>query len=60
MKKRVDADPALGHFLRVLAADMNAHPDRPRSLDPEFVKRMKVLTEGVEFDLDTRLDPANE
>ena len=60
MNRQADADPALGHFLRVLAADMNAHPERPRPLDPEFVRRMKVLTEGVEFDLDTRLDPARE
>lgn len=60
MNKQIDDDPALGRFLQILAADMAAHPDRPRSLDPEFVKRMKSLTEGVEFSLDAPLAPANE
>ncbi len=60
MNKHVDNDPALARFLQILAADMTAHPDRLRSLDPEFVERMKTLTEGVEFSLDAPPDPANE
>ena len=60
MNKQVDNDPALNCFLQFLAADMTAHPDRPRSLDPEFVERMKSLTEGVEFSLDAPHEPANE
>ena len=60
MNKQIDDDPALARFLQFLAADMKAHPDRLRSLDPEFVKRMKSLTAGVEINLDAPLDPANE
>ena len=60
MNKHVDNDPALARFLQFLAADMSTHPDRPRSLDPEFVERMKTLTEGVEFSLDAPHGPANE
>ena len=58
--KQFDNHPALSRFLQFLAADMTAHPDRLRSLDPEFVKRMKSLTEGVEFSLAAPLDSANE
>ena len=60
MNKQIDDDPALARFLQFLAADMSTLPDRLRSLDPEFVKRMKSLTEGVEFSLDAPHDPADE
>ena len=60
VNKKIDDDPALARFLQFLAADMKAHPDRLRSLDPEFVERMKTLTEGVEFSLDAPHGPANE
>ena len=50
----------LDRFLQFLADDMTAHPDRVRSVDRKFVKRIKALTKGVEIDLDAPLDPANE
>ena len=55
-----DNDPVLDRFLQFLADDMTAHPDRVRSVDRKFVKRIKALTKGVEIDLDAPLDPANE
>ena len=51
-----DRDPAIGAFLSFLAKDMEAHPEKLRSLTPELAKHISVLTEGVEFDPDAPID----
>jgi antitoxin PrlF len=55
---RVDAadDPALGAFLRFLAADVRDHPERIQSVSPELQARMEALSEGLEADLDAPIE----
>ncbi len=58
MKRASDADaedPALGAFLRFLASDMAAHPQRVTALDAGLRKRLQSLVGKVEVDLDAVL-----
>lgn len=48
-------DPALTGFLALLADDMKAHPTRLRPMPGALLARARVLTEGVEVDLDSAL-----
>lgn len=45
-------DPALEPFLRMLAADIEAHPERLRGIPEELYRRWLVASDGVEVDLD--------
>lgn len=56
----VEEDPLVGKFLRFLADDIEAHPERLRSIDAKLVKRLKALVRDVEVDLDAPLDPDDE
>lgn len=61
-RARVDdeEDPAFRPFLNFLAHDIQAHPEKLRSLSPEFVQRVQALTKDVEIDLDAALSPDDE
>ena len=48
-------DPVLGQFLDFLSRDIASHPERLQALDIRFVQRLKLLTRGVEIDLDAPL-----
>ena len=45
-------DPALEPFLRLLAADIEAHPERLRGMPVELYRGILEVIEGVEPDLD--------
>jgi antitoxin PrlF len=49
-------DPALEPFLRLLAADMEAHPERLRGMPEDLYRRWLAVTDGVEADLDETLE----
>jgi antitoxin PrlF len=49
-------DPAVGAFLKFLAADMIAHPENLRPLQGDLIVEAKELTVGVKFDLNERLE----
>jgi antitoxin PrlF len=53
-------DPVLGQFLDFLSRDMTNHPERLQSIDAGFVQRLRVLTRGVEVDLDVTLSADDE
>jgi len=53
-------DPVLGQFLDFLSRDMVNHPERLQSIDAGFVQRLRVLTCGVEVDLDVALSADDE
>ena len=53
-------DPALGAFLHFLANDIEAHPQRVKSVDAKLIKRIQSLVRGVTVDLDAPLSPADE
>lgn len=53
-------DPVLGQFLDFLSRDMANHPERLQSIDAGFVQRLRVLTRGVEVDLDAALSADDE
>jgi antitoxin PrlF len=53
-------DPVLGDFLAFLAQDIARHPDRLRTLDEAFVKRVRSLTAGIDVDLDAPLAADDE
>lgn len=53
-------DPVLGQFLDFLSRDMANHPERLQSIDAGFVQRLRVLTCGVEVDLDIALSADDE
>lgn len=53
-------DPAFGPFLALLASDIEKRPETLRSFTPEFVERVRALTQHVEFDLDAPLSPDDE
>ena len=55
-----EEDPAFGPFLAFLARDIEAHPETLRSFSPEFVRRVRSLTQDVEIDLDAPLSPDDE
>lgn len=44
-------DPALEPFLRMLAADMRAHPERLQGLPEPLYQSILELTEGVDPDV---------
>jgi antitoxin PrlF len=43
-------DPALEPFLRMLAADIEAHPERLQGMPEHLYRGILELTEGVDFD----------
>lgn len=49
-------DPVIGNFLAFLEADMAASPQRLVPLSKDLLNRSAELTDGVEVDLDVRLD----
>ena len=51
-------DPALEPFLRLLANDIEAHPERLREMPEELYRRWMAVTADVEVDLDEALDGA--
>lgn len=53
-------DPVLGQFLDFLSRDMANHPERLQSIDAGLVQRLRVLTRGVEVDLDVTLSADDE
>ncbi|KQV43190.1 MULTISPECIES: type II toxin-antitoxin system PrlF family antitoxin [unclassified Duganella] len=53
-------DPVLSHFLRFLAQDIANSPEQLKAIDAQLVERLKELTEGVEFDMDTPLPEEDE
>jgi antitoxin PrlF len=53
-------DPALGPFLDLLARDIEAHPKRLQPLSVDLLKRISVLTQGVEYDIDAALSDDDE
>jgi antitoxin PrlF len=52
-------DPALGRFLDFLVRDIADHPERLQAIDAGFARRIRSLSDGIEFDLDSPL-PAND
>lgn len=59
-RSRDNDDPALGAFLDFLADDIARHPERLRGMDPNLVRRIEGLVDGVEIDLDAPLSNENE
>ena len=55
-----DDDPVLGEFLHFLARDMADHPERLRSLDAGFMRRLDKLVGSIPVDLDAPLSPDDE
>lgn len=55
-----EEDPAFGPFLSFLARDLQAHPEKLRSLSPAFVQRVQTLTKDVNIDLGAALSPDDE
>jgi len=53
-------DPVLGQFLAFLARDIAEHPERLRSLDAGFVKRIEAVVGDIEIDLDAALPDEDE
>lgn len=49
------ADPALAPFLSFLARDLAEHPERLKTVDADFARRIRSLVSGVEVDLDAPL-----
>lgn len=56
----VEDDPVLGQFLDFLSRDMANHPERLQSINAGLVQRLRVLTRGVEVDLDVALSADDE
>jgi antitoxin PrlF len=57
--ERNPADPALGPFLALLAADIATHPERISPLPQSLIDRMRDLVGDVTVDLDAAL-PADD
>jgi antitoxin PrlF len=51
-------DPALEPFLRLLANDIEAHPERLRGIPEELYQRLMAITAGVEVCPDETFDGA--
>lgn len=51
-------DPALEPFLRLLAHDIEAHPERLRGMPEELYQGLMAITAGVEVDPDETFDGA--
>lgn len=56
----VDDRPVLGQFLGFLARDIASHPERLQAIDAAFVQRLRILTGGIEVDLDAPLSADDE
>jgi antitoxin PrlF len=54
------ADPALGAFLDLLEADIQAHPERLKAFDGALYDRLKALVGDLEVDLDATLSADDE
>lgn len=50
-------DPA-GTVLRLIDADLRAHPEHVRPLDPDLLERVRQLVEEVEIIME-RFEPGN-
>lgn len=53
-------DPALGAFLDLLEADIQAHPERLKSFDGPLHARLEALVGGIQVDLDAPLSEDDE
>ena len=51
---------SLRQFLRSLAEDIAAHPERLKAIDAKFLERLRGITEGVEVDVADALSPEDE
>jgi antitoxin PrlF len=60
MKAAIEVESALQSFLGFLSADLEAHPERTRTLDPGLAARVQQLVEGVEVDLSAPLSADDE
>ncbi|MDZ4293047.1 MAG: type II toxin-antitoxin system PrlF family antitoxin [Hydrogenophaga sp.] len=60
VETEVKDDPVLGQFLGFLSRDIANHPERLQSIDAGFVQRLRVLTSGIEADLDVALSADDE
>jgi antitoxin PrlF len=49
-------DPALEPFLRLLAANIEAHPERLQGIPEALYRRWAALVEGVEVNLDEPIE----
>lgn len=49
-------DPVIGSFLSFLAKDMTANPASIQSLSPALQRSVAALVEGVEIDMDAKLE----
>jgi antitoxin PrlF len=49
-------DPVLEPFLRLLAADIEAHPERLRGIPEDLHRRWMAVVDGVEVDLDEPIE----
>lgn len=58
--RETEADPALGAFLDLLEADIEAHPERLKAFDGALHDRLEALVGKVEVDLDAALSPDDE
>lgn len=53
-------DPVLGQFLDFLAREIANHPEHLQTVDAGLVKRLQALVSGVDVNLDTALQAADE
>jgi antitoxin PrlF len=53
-------DPVLSQFLHFLAQDIANSPERLKAVDAGLVKRLRLLAEDVEIDLDSPLPEDDE
>lgn len=49
-------DPALEPFLRLVAADIEAHPERLRGVPADLLQQWMAVIEGVEVDRDEPIE----
>lgn len=49
-------EPAIDHFLLLLANDIRKRPQAIKALSPELAIRIAALVEGLGIDLDTAID----
>lgn len=60
ISRATENDPILAKFLLFLADDMKKHPEHIQSINPELISRAKLLTTGIEIDLDAPLSDKDE
>lgn len=53
-------DPVLGRFLIFLARDLANHPERLQAVDTDLIRRLRLLTENAEVNLDSVLSADDE